>query len=48
MVRTEGTEEDAVGVAEIDPRLSNGDGETSVSGDAGFRRSVSERTTRLM
>jgi hypothetical protein len=46
MVRTEGTEEDAVGV-EVDPRLSKGNGETNVSGDAGFRRSVSIRTARL-
>lgn len=47
IVRTEGTEEDAVGVAEADPRLSKGNGGTNVSGDAGFRRSVSVYTTRL-
>lgn len=47
IVRTEGTEEDTVGVAEVDPRLSKGDGETNVSGDAGFRRSVSDYATRL-
>lgn len=47
IVRTEGTEEDAVGVAEVDPRLSKGNGEANVSGDAGFRRSVSVGTARL-
>lgn len=47
VVRTEGTEEDTVGVAEADPRLSKENEETNVSGDAGFRRSVSVCTTRL-
>lgn len=47
IVRTEGTEEDTVGVAEVDPRLSKGNGGTNVSGDAGFRRSVSVYTPRL-
>lgn len=41
VVRIEGTEEDAAGVTEIDPRLSKESGETNASGDAGFRRSAS-------
>lgn len=47
IVRTECTEEVAVGVPEVDPLRSNGNGETNVSGDAGFRRSESGSTTRL-
>lgn len=47
IVRTEGTEEDAVGVPEVDPRRSKGNGDTNVSGDAGFRRSASESITQL-
>lgn len=45
VVRTEATE-DAVGVADIDPRPSKGNGETNVSGDAGFRRSAPVGPTR--
>lgn len=47
VARTEGIEEDAVGVAELDPRLSKREGETNISGDAGFRRSAPVCTTRL-
>lgn len=47
IVRTEGTEEDAVGVPEVEPLRSKGNGGTNVSGDAGFRRSASGSRIRF-